>query len=135
MEAAIGLAASIVTVIEVTSKTITYLNDVRTSSEERKRLSNEVADLYGRLTTLKCRIEDPNATDPWFQAVQGLTMPLAHFKATMTELSSRLAEKRGVDKMVASLRWTLDKKAVLGYLAEVERMKSLVIWALQEDLM
>jgi hypothetical protein len=131
---AVGLAASIISVIEITGTTLSYLNDVRTSSRERAKLAMEVSDVSARLVSLRYRLADSTAKDPWFKAVQGLSGPLESFKATIEGLAERLTGKSGFGKIASSLTWTLDKRATADYLAKIERLKTLIVLALQEDL-
>lgn len=54
---AIGLAASIVQLIDATTKAYKYLNEVKHATKERAELAMEAANLVPLLTSLRNRVE------------------------------------------------------------------------------
>ena len=64
---AIGVVASIVQLIDATTKTYKYLNEVKHATKERADLAMEAANLVPLLTSLRNRVEsaydDPQ--DKW----------------------------------------------------------------------
>jgi len=135
----IGLAASIIAVIDAISTTVTCLNAVKNAPKERSRLAVEAADLSARLTRLRYKHEASDgdvstSAEPWLDGIQSLKTPLDQFRATVESLTARLTERSGPGKLVSCLIWPLDKKSTLEYLAQIERMKTLTILALQEDV-
>lgn len=69
---AVGLAASILQIINTTAQTIQYLNDVKDTPKDRAKLLQEAASLLGLLTSLRCRIEEAIWDDPWFVRARAL---------------------------------------------------------------
>ena len=132
----VGFDAALAQLIDVTSKTVNYLNDIKDAPTERAELAREAAGLYSLLVDLRYRLQETNSTDPWFKGLHSLAGqggPLEEFEATMKDLAKKLAPAEGVKRVSKALRSTLDKKDIHRFLLKVERFKTLVNLALQED--
>ena len=130
----IGLVASIVQLIATTSKVIKYVDEVKDAPRERSSLASEAANLMPLLMTLKQRVETGSSTDPWFSSVRSLGLPggpLAELKVLMEQLGGKLKLRR--KKLSGHLLWPSDKKECLALLAKIERVKSLIGLAMQDD--
>src|SRR5438046_7959257 len=105
---AVGLAASIVQLIDATTKIIKYLNDVKDAPKDRARLARETTSLLALLTDLRYRVDEAKSTDPWFTGVRSLGVergPLEQFKEAMEELARKLKPESGVKMFSKALRW------------------------------
>jgi hypothetical protein len=133
---AVGLVASIVQLIDSTTKVVKYLNDVRDAPKDRARLAQEAASLLALLTSLRYRVEESNPTDSWFSGVRSLGGPgglLEQFREAMEKLATRLRPDSGIKKVGKALFWTLEKDEINAILFKIERIKTLVGLALQND--
>ena len=133
---AVGLAASILQIINTTAQTIQYLKDVRDAREERTQILQEAASLLGLLQSLRTRVEHTNQTDPWYvqiRSLEGQGGPLDRYQSAMLALAKKLKPESGVKKLEKQLLWTFDKKQIKATLDLIERLKSLIILALQGD--
>lgn len=133
---AIGLVASIIQLIDVTAQTIKYLNDIKEAPKDRGRLARETTSLLGLLTDLRYRVEEAKSAEPWFTSVRALGVeggPLSQFYEAMETLVGKLRLERGLKKLGKALVWTLEKNDVLEILSKIERLKTLVSLALQND--
>jgi hypothetical protein len=131
---AVGLVASIVQLIDATAKVIKYVSEVKDAPKERETLSLEAANLMPLLMALKQRVDTASGNDPWFLSVYSLGVvggPIPLLQAAMEALSVRL--KSGKKKLRRHLSWPSDKKDCIATLARIERMKSLIGLALQDD--
>ncbi|KAH0534081.1 hypothetical protein FGG08_007315 [Glutinoglossum americanum] len=132
----VGLAASIVQLINATTKAIKYLNDVKEAPKDRARLAREATSLLALLIDLRYRVEEAESTDPWFAGVCSLGVeggPLEQFKKAIEELAEKLKPEGGMRKFGKALLWTLDKNEIGNTLSRIERLKTLVGFALQKD--
>jgi len=134
----LGLIASISTIIESTTKAIGYVNDVKDAPAERAQFARHASSLLALLTDLKYRIEELKPiSDPWFKALSGLDTyggSLDQLRDQMECLARKLEPSDGrLGKMGKALTWSLDKKEIEKVLAQIERVKSLVMIALQYD--
>lgn len=133
---ALGLAAAILQLIDAATNAVKYLNDVRDAPKERAKLAREVAGLVPLLTDLKYQAEETKSIDPWFDGLQSLGGdhgPLTEFKEALEKLAAKLKPVTGIEKIARALCWTLDKNEVNGFLARIERLKTLVNHVLQKD--
>lgn len=133
-----GFVASIVQLIDVTSKVVTYLNDMKDAPKDRAKLAREAAGLYALFIDLKYRVGETTSTDPWFIGLRSLGAeegPLAQFKIAMEDIADKLAPATGTAKVKRVFCWPLDKKEIDAILTKIERLKSFVNLALQNDLL
>src|SRR5437016_4107168 len=122
----VGLAASIVQLIDATTKAIKYLNHVKDAPKDRAILAQEATSLLALLTNLRYRVEETKSTDPWFTAVRLLGVeggPVEQFKGAIEELARKLKPGTGVKKFGKALLWTLDKNEINNILSKIERLK------------
>lgn len=132
---AIGLAASIIQLIDVTAKAVKYLNDVKDAPKDRQRLALEVTSLLALLTNLRYQMEEAEATDTWFRCLRSLGEKyglLDQFSGAMEALVKKLKPEGGMQRYSRALSWTLEKKEIMDILNKIERLKSTITIALQE---
>ena len=85
----IGLTASIVQLINATTKAYGYLKDASSAEKARAKVSLEVISLVPLLTDLRLRIEQADPNDKWienFLALGGHNGPVQQFRGAMDEL-------------------------------------------------
>ena len=131
-----GLTASIIQIITATAQTIQFLNDVQDAPKDRAKIVKEAANLLGLLTSLQYRMEEANLKDAWYGRLLSLGGdggPLDQYKHALETLAGRLKPKSGTKEFQRRLIWTLDKKHIKETLDEIERLKTLIVLALQED--
>ena len=92
---AVGLAASILQIINTTAQTIQHLNNVKDLPKDQAKLLQEVASLLGLLTSLKCRIEEANRDDPRFIRARDLEGDcLYQYQEAMEDLAERFSPEK-----------------------------------------
>ena len=131
---AIGLVASVIQLIGTTSKVIKYVDEIKDAPKERASLASEAANLVPLLMTLKLRVETSSSTDPWFSSVNSLGLPggpLAELQVLMEQLGGKLKLRK--KKLGGQLLWPSDQKECLALLAKIERVKTLIGLAMQDD--
>ena len=95
----LGMVAAIAQLIETTSKTVRYLNDVKGAPKDRAKLAQEATNLLSDFTRLRYRVEEAGSTDPWYIGIRslgGAGGPLKDFESTMEDLGDRLAPGKGL---------------------------------------
>jgi len=131
---AIGLCASIVQLIDATSRVIKYASEVKDAPSRRENLSLEAANLMPLLMRLKQRISSAAPNEQWFSGVRLLGVPggpIPELEKVVGQLGDRLKtrkKRRGGD-----LLWPSDEKDCIAILSKIERMKALIGLALQDD--
>ena len=134
----LSLTASIVAVLQMTGKLLSYLNDVRNTTKDQAQLAVEASNIYGLLTSLRFRVEQSNAHDPWFSAVHKLSMengPLDQAKEALERLVSKVEPSQGIQRLGRQLMWNFDKSEMRDIVHKIERIKTLVNIALTDDLL
>ena len=132
----LSAAASIVAVLQLTGEVIGYLNDVKNAPKECEQCTIEISSLQSLLISLRYRLQQGQAGDPWFTAVRALNNengPLDQFKQALEQLLSRVEIQDGAQELMRRLLWKFKKEEVASILARMERLKSLVSLALEND--
>ena len=132
----VSFVATVAQLIDAGSKVIKYLNDVKNAPKERAKLAREVSNLLPLFIDLRYRVEETNATDPWFAGLQSLGGkggPLDAFKDAMEAIATKLESKSGGRRLAQILFWTLKQKEIDSLLLRIERLKTLIGLALQKD--
>ncbi|KAH7382754.1 ankyrin repeat-containing domain protein [Phaeosphaeria sp. MPI-PUGE-AT-0046c] len=133
----LSVLASIIAVLQLTNKVIGYLNDVKDASKERARCAVETSNLYSLLTNLRFRLEDEDVENPWFVAIRALAVengPFDQFKEALELLQDRMTSGRShLAQFTEPLVWKFKKQEVDRILQSIERLKTMVAIALQND--
>jgi len=133
---AVSFASSIVQLIGALTKVFIYFNDVKNAPKERATLARETTSLLTLLTDLRFRLEEARSADPWFTNIRSLGVengPLDQFKEALDNLTRRLTPRSRIGRIGWTLRWTLDRNEINDTLLKIERLKTLVSLALQND--
>ena len=132
----LSATASIIAILQLSSKVVRYLTDVKDAPRERATCAVEVSNLYSLLLNLRFDLEGGSATTPWHTAVRALTVengPLDQFKQALETLQSRMTDGGRLKKAGDMLVWKFKKEEVASILGRIERLKTLVEIALQRD--
>lgn len=132
----LSAAASIIAVLQLTGKVITYLNDVKDAPKQCQQCTIEASNLQNLLINLRYRLEQAQASDPWFTALRALTVkngPLDQYKQALEQLLSKVEIHHVGQEIRRRLFWTFSKAEVADILKRMERLKSLVNIALEMD--
>jgi hypothetical protein len=129
--------ASVIAILQLSAKVLSYLNDVKDTSKGRAQCAIEASNLHNLLTNLRFRLEEEgHGHQPWFSAVQALAVengPLDQFKQALEILHAKMTDGGRLKKAREALLWKFKKEEVDAILARMERLKTLVEIALQMD--
>jgi hypothetical protein len=134
----LSISASICALLQTAGVVTSYLNSMKGAPRERARLTTEVYNLCSLLTRLRDRVDEAEAEDPWFNVVRKLGVkngPLNDFEVTLERLKWKLEPVGGLKKVGKILGWKFDKVEINEMLAKIERLKSLIAFALADDLL
>ncbi|KAL8916883.1 MAG: hypothetical protein Q9208_008285 [Pyrenodesmia sp. 3 TL-2023] len=129
----VGLIANIGQLIEITAKTIRYLNRVKDASKDRLKVTREASSLIPLLLDLQSHV-DGNKNEEWSRCVGALDGPLDQLREALEQLAKKLKPKMGLQDAFRAFVWTLDKAYTQEILGKIERVKSRVSLALQGDI-
>ncbi len=133
---AVGLVASILTLVQTTMSLIEYLNATKDAPKESKGFLHEVLSLAVILDTLRSKVRDEDPTAPWVKQVSLLAVeggPLDQFRSSIEQLDRKLKTGAKVQMFGRALLWPLTKKDISELLVKVERLKSTIEIALHHD--
>lgn len=133
----ISFAASVAALTGVTLKTIQYLFDVKNAPNERQALTREVTDLLQMLFSLSNQVEEPQQSHAWNESLKLLATEYSAFdqlRDALEKLAKKLKSRKGIKKIAHDLAWTLDKRECEEALKKIERVKSRISLALQNDI-
>ena len=89
----ISTTASIIAILQLSSKVLGYLIDVEDASKERANCAVEAANLHSLLTALRFRLEEGDSNTPCYTAVRVLATengPLDQFKQALEQLQKKI---------------------------------------------
>jgi hypothetical protein len=129
----LGIAASIIAVLQLTASVIEYLRATRDARKDRVDFLSEASGLRELLLALQNRVEESHADDLWLAQVRQLGVrdgPLDQFKSHLEHLVSKLGASEGIR---GTLTWKFNKPEVEAIISRIERLKMLVSLALTND--
>ncbi|KAL8811242.1 MAG: hypothetical protein Q9223_007574, partial [Gallowayella weberi] len=132
----LSVTASIIAVLQLSAKVLSYLNDVNDASKGRAQCAIEAYNLHSLLLNLKVRLEEEDASQPWYIAVRGLAVengPLDQFKQALEMLQAKMTDGGRLKNAGEALIWKFKKEEIASTLARMERLKTLIEIALQMD--
>lgn len=134
----VGLAASIVQLIDATNKVVDYVNNIREASKEQEELVKEAKLMLFLLIRLKDKTERNETSQSWLSCVPWLGSPhgpLDLLKMAMEEMASKLKREKGVKRIGRNLGWLHTKEQINRLLSQMERTKTLINLALADELL
>jgi hypothetical protein len=136
--AEVGIAASIVTLLQLAGSALSHLREVKDAPRECKTMITEVSIIRGILGTIEEMVADAN-DDTWAASMMTLDDKDGLFdltRDTLKELQTTLdrASSSRMFKLVPKrIIWPYTKKDAQALLARLGRQKSLLTLALQSD--
>ena len=137
MAEAIGVVASIVSVLQLTGDVVEYLNDARNASEDVQRLYDEISSTSFLLYVLRDRVEKSQSL--WLPTIAKLAEPrgpLDLFQQAVQALAHRLKRNQAGSRLARvkhDLIWPFRKAEMLKLLEVIARQKASFALALQND--
>ncbi|KAF2008719.1 hypothetical protein BU24DRAFT_359840 [Aaosphaeria arxii CBS 175.79] len=132
----LSVTASIIAILQLSTKVLVYLNDVKDASKDRTQCAVEISNLYNLLFNLRARLETGDPDKSWFTALRALTVehgPLDQFKEALETLQNKMTDSGRLGRAGEALMWKFKKEEIASILNRMERLKSLVGTALQMD--
>ena len=133
---AVGLVASIITLISKTTSVVEYLNATKDAPKESKGFLHEVLSLVIILDALRSKVRDADPAAPWVTQVCLLAAeggPLDQFEKVIDQLERKLKTGTKVQMFGRALVWPLARKDISELLVKVERLKRTIEIALHHD--
>ncbi|KAJ7586381.1 ankyrin repeat-containing domain protein, partial [Mycena floridula] len=133
----VGLSSSIISLIQAVKVIVDYLKDVHDAPRDRMDLLESLAGLQMVLESLRARFITNPQQHSSLETTRQLAAPngpFEHLNTLLARLETKLCPAlAGRDRLVQRLTWSFDKSDVKDSLSRLERLKSLVLLALQND--
>lgn len=132
----LSTAASVIAVLQLSTKVVGYLNSVKGATEERKRLRQELRACEYIIQQLKDETDDPEEGKAWAETLKALEAPggpLGLLFVALRAVEAKLEPRRGAKKALATLKWPFDEKNTEKLFEAIEREKALLQLALSND--
>ncbi|KAJ7577682.1 hypothetical protein C8J56DRAFT_798395 [Mycena floridula] len=134
---AVGFASSVIALAETASTIYKYVKDVKDGPRDRAELQRSLAGLPGLLKSLEAQFESSDPNDAWSTETLKLAAtdgPFAQLLVILQKVEKKLDLAANlVGKVIQKLKWPLDKAEVTDLLQQIERVKSFIMLALQND--
>ncbi|KAJ7591920.1 ankyrin repeat-containing domain protein [Mycena floridula] len=134
----VSFTASIIALAQGAQAIFEYIKDVRDGPSTRTELLTSLAPLSNLLSLLQVQFQSTTQNPPWTNAVILLGQqdgPFVQLSVIIEKIHNKLEDSSGGQskKLFKTLTWSLDKSDVTELLVRVERVKSLVMLAIQND--
>jgi hypothetical protein len=136
----IGLTGTIIAILQLTAAVIGYIKDVKGASEHKKKLLVEVRSVEHLLNLLSDQageVQEEESTE-WSATLKSVNEedgPLRQIRQILEGLRSKLQPVQGLKKVGKVLLWPFEKKEVDEIVHRIERQKTWLNLALQNDHM
>lgn len=131
----VSLSASITSLLQLTGTVVKYLSNVKSASDDKRKLLVEISSIRGLLFGLE---DLATLGETWvntIRALNGPNGPLLQFRHTLEALATRLKPMVGLARIGKSLAWPFQIGEIKDMLCLLERQKMLFALALQMDHM
>jgi len=137
MAEAIGVVGSVISIVDLCSKILTHIRQTKDGKSEQQNLLNEVKSVKIFLVKFSEDIEDnAHLQDSHSKTVKLLLSsegPLKRLELLLRGLLLKLTPEEGWKKYRSALTWPLEHSQVKDALFTIERCKSWISLALQND--
>lgn len=132
----LSVAASIIAILQLSAKVLSYLNNVKDAPKDRAKCAVEVSSLHSLLLSLRFHLEEGDASQSCYVAVRELAVengPLDEFKQALEKLQARMTDGGRLKKAGDALMWKFKKEEISEVLNRIERLKTHILVALHMD--
>lgn len=137
MAETLGVVSGIIAVADLTYTVLGYLKSVHDAGKDIQDYNREAPNFAELLTSLAVHVAQSGGQngDSWFQSVQTLQRgPMQQYQTAVETFKEKVTHGTGFrEKIIQRITWKFVKEDVKEILAKMERLKSLIVIALQKD--
>jgi hypothetical protein len=129
----LSTTASVIAILQLSAKVVQYITTAIGATKDRKRLRDEVRACSNILQQLKDEADDSEEGKAWSETIkllEGPNAPLHRLHMALDVIRIKLLSKDGIMK---SLKWPFQDKEVHKFIEAIEREKSLLSLALENN--
>ena len=133
----LSVSASLVTLLQTSVAVVKYMRSLKDVNKDISALLQEVISVCGLLFNLKGivteAVSEDDGTLSTLHSLGGHEGPLWQLQKTLEDLSAILHPKNGIKQAGRALAWHFKKNDVRNFLGKIERHKTILTLALQND--
>jgi GTPase SAR1 family protein len=129
----LSTTASIVAILQLSAKLVGYINTTAGATKDRKRLREEVRACSNILQELKDEADDFEEGKAWSHTIKTLEGPNAPLRRLHIALNLIRIKLQPKDGSVKALKWPFQEKGLQKIIETLEREKSLLSLALENN--
>ncbi|KAL8809823.1 MAG: hypothetical protein Q9200_003089 [Gallowayella weberi] len=132
----LSASASIVALLQLSGTVISYLSDIKGGPKEIQRIRSEICSMPWILSILQTQADEGQQGNPWSSTLRVLNEPngpLQQLHTVLKLLERKLAPASGMKRTGKMMKWPFEKGEIHSILNTVERQKSLINLARQND--
>lgn len=137
MAETLGVVSGIIAVADLTYTVLGYLKSVHDAGKEIQDYNREAPNFAELLTSLAVHVAQSGGQngDPWFESVRALQHgPMQQYRTAVETFKEKVTPGTGRrERFAQHLIWKFVKDDVKHILEKMERLKSLIVIALQKD--
>lgn len=137
MAETLGVVSGIIAVADLTYTVLGYLKSVHDAGKDIQDYNCEAPNFAELLTSLALHVAQSGGQngEPWFESVQSLQRgPMQQYQTAIETFKEKVAPGTGLrEKLTQRITWKFVKDDVKEILEKMERLKSLIVIALQKD--
>ena len=134
----LNITASLIAIIQLATTATQFLKEIKSGSEDRIRLREEIRVTSCLLEVLHDRVDDANALGQDLSSIKSLNVPggpLHQMGIALRKLMKKLVPENRLLKKSQAVLWPLSKGDVNDFLNTIERQKAAFNLAIQNDNM
>lgn len=132
----LSATASIIAVLQLTGRVLTYLHDVKDAPKECKECMIDISNSNTLLLRLNLRLSEATSSEPWYREVETLAAKdglLDQYRLALQRLQDKVNPTKAAKRLSTKLLWTSVKNDVAAVQGRLQRLTSLVSIALEMD--
>ena len=134
----ISITTSLVALMSLTKNVAQYLKEIKSGSDDRVRLREEIRSTMCLIEMLQDRVDDADSLSKDLASIRSLEFPggpLELLGNALRQLIEKLASNGRLQRLSRTLLWPLSKEEVDDLISVIERQKAAFTLAIQNDNM
>jgi hypothetical protein len=130
----LSISASIIGILQLSAVVVQHISSMKGASDERNKILNEIGATSDLLAIINNPVRQVQHGDSW-QSLRKPGGPLGQLEAVLRELEKKLTPATGWTKVKNAVTWPFKKGEIEGFIGSIERQKTLLGLAVQNDHM
>jgi hypothetical protein len=131
----LSISASIIGILQLSAVVVQHINAMKDAADERKKLLAEIGATSDLLAIINNPVRQAQHGDSW-ESLRKTGGPLEQLEAVLKKLDAKLTPATtSLSKVKKAMTWPFKKGEIDGLIGSIERQKTLLTLAVQNDHM